>query len=116
MKLIVAVTGGRDFSDSSLVDDALDKFHEDHEITLLVHGGCSGVDFISKSWAKRNGVHTAEIQALWDYYGRAAGPIRNEAMLANIKPDVLLAFPGGKGTESCKKVAIDLKIEVLEFK
>ena len=31
-------------------------------------------------------------------YGKAAGPIRNQQMLDEGKPDVVIAFPGASGT------------------
>lgn len=31
-------------------------------------------------------------------YGKSAGPIRNQTMLDDGKPDLVLAFPGGRGT------------------
>lgn len=34
----------------------------------------------------------------WEKHGRAAGPIRNEKMLIVGTPDMVLAFPGGRGT------------------
>ena len=36
--------------------------------------------------------------AQWDVYGRRAGPIRNQEMIDEGKPDGVVAFPGGKGT------------------
>ena len=34
----------------------------------------------------------------WKRHGRVAGPIRNAAMLAKSRPDLCVAFPGGRGT------------------
>jgi hypothetical protein len=36
--------------------------------------------------------------AQWKKHGRAAGPIRNQRMLDEGKPDLVVAFPGGRGT------------------
>jgi hypothetical protein len=36
--------------------------------------------------------------AQWKKHGRAAGPIRNQRMLDKGKPDLVVAFPGGRGT------------------
>ena len=45
-----------------------------------------------------NGVVVEEFKADWDKFGRAAGPIRNAQMLREGKPDLVVAFPGGRGT------------------
>jgi hypothetical protein len=34
----------------------------------------------------------------WTRHGKAAGPKRNQLMLDKEKPDLVIAFPGGKGT------------------
>lgn len=34
----------------------------------------------------------------WKKHGKAAGPIRNGIMLRDGKPDMVVAFPGGRGT------------------
>ena len=36
--------------------------------------------------------------AEWDKYGVSAGPIRNQKMIDEGKPDLVFAFPGGRGT------------------
>jgi hypothetical protein len=36
--------------------------------------------------------------AEWERLGRKAGPIRNQRMLEEGKPDLVVAFPGGTGT------------------
>lgn len=59
---------------------------------LLIHGGAQGADAHADSWAKRNGVNVARIDALWDAEGRSAGPKRNQRML-----DYAIALAGGLG-------------------
>ena len=113
MSKTVLVTGGRDFNNRQLVYEELDRdIHvADRSYALVIHGGATGVDSLAADWAHKNGVHTARVDALWEVYGKAAGPLRNAAM-ASLYPDVLLAFPGGKGTESMIRIAHDLGIYV----
>ena len=41
------------------------------------------------------------MKANWDLHGKAAGPIRNRTML-NAHPNaIVVAFPGGRGTDNC---------------
>lgn len=93
----VLVCGGRDFNDAALMNFWLATFHRRTPITMLIHGGAKGADKMAGRWAQASGIHAAEVMALWDALGRAAGPMRNEAMLL-LQPDHVVAFPGGRGT------------------
>ena len=57
----------------------------------------SGADQLAGQWAKSRGISVKAYPADWKNLGRIAGPIRNKKMLDE-KPDLLVAFPGGKGT------------------
>ncbi|MEM9912925.1 MAG: hypothetical protein AAF922_19365 [Pseudomonadota bacterium] len=46
--------------------------------------------------------------------GRAAGPIRNKEMLDEGCPDLVVAFPGGRGTANMVKQAQAAGVEVLD--
>lgn len=58
---------------------------------LVIEGGQRGVDETSKVVAHSLGVHVAEVRALWHYYHRAAGPIRNGVM-ESLMPDLGIGF------------------------
>ena len=94
----VVVTGGREFDDADFIESALVEFNTSSSITVLIHGAARGVDTICGCWAKRNDITVEPYPAQWDVHGRAAGPIRNKQMIDEGKPDVLIAFPGGRGT------------------
>jgi hypothetical protein len=49
-------------------------------------------------WADVFGVPFRIFPANWKKHGRAAGPMRNQQMLDEGKPDLVIAFPGGSGT------------------
>ena len=51
--------------------------------------------------------------AEWKKHGKAAGPIRNRKMLQDGKPDLVLAFPGGRGTANMVELATDAGIRVM---
>ena len=53
---------------------------------------------IAYDWAVCNWSKIEEFPANWAKHGNMAGPIRNQAMLVKGKPDLVLAFPGGRGT------------------
>lgn len=103
----VLVCGGRDYQGRDAVFRALDALagdvSDEHPLgtvrLTIIHGACpTGADLWADEWAVVNWSGLQEFPADWESHGRAAGPIRNAQMIAEGKPDVVLAFPGGKGT------------------
>jgi SLOG family YspA-like protein len=72
---------------------------------VIITGGASGVDSTATDWAAVNWCQFKEYKADWKKHGRAAGPIRNQRMLDEGKPDLVVAFPGGRGTADMVKRA-----------
>lgn len=107
---VVVVTGGRYFSDENLVGNTLMKWRKEHGCFVLYHGGCSGADYLASCWALENGLMTKTFKADWKTHGKAAGPRRNDDMLNTALGSghkvFLIAFPGGRGTASCKRLAL----------
>jgi predicted Rossmann-fold nucleotide-binding protein len=113
---IVLVCGSReaDWNDTIRIRRALDGFHATYLYDLVITGGSRGVDGAALEWAKENGIQTAEFpipKKRWDKVGKAAGPIRNRMML-RIKPDHVIAFPGGQGTADMTAAALQAGIHV----
>lgn len=73
-----------------------------------------GVDEAAIDWAVVNWCVFQEFPPDWDKYGNAAGPIRNQQMLDEGKPDLVVAFPGGRGTADMVNKARKAGIEVIE--
>ena len=94
----VLVCGGRDFFNEAVVFSALDRLHEKTPIAILIHGAAPGADSVSEQWAKAQALLILRYPADWRSHGRAAGPMRNEYMLGHSRPELVVAFPGGKGT------------------
>lgn len=94
----VLVCGGRRFNNRAFVWSRLDRLHADTPITALIQGGAQGVDALAREWVKtKAGIQSYVCKADWGQHGWAAGPIRNARML-EWKPDLVIAFPGGRGT------------------
>lgn len=72
--------------------------HARQRISTVISGGCTGADQYAAEWAARWAIPTEIYKADWYTFERAAGPIRNQRMLDEGRPDMVLAFPGGKGT------------------
>jgi len=90
MKVIIA--GGRNITYWPTVGRAikLSKF----DITEVVSGGATGVDYLGESFAKLASLKLTIFKADWDAHGKAAGPIRNKTMAAYA--DALIAVWDGK--------------------
>ena len=94
----VLVCGGREVSDSAYVWRELDVFHAKLEFTVVIEGDARGADRLAGAWARARGIETLTYPADWSRYGKRAGYVRNTVMLQEGKPDLVIAFPGGKGT------------------
>ncbi len=117
----VLVCGGRNFDNWDKLDGALKKvlrqsFNEktnSHEL-VIIEGGAIGADFLARVWAIYEGYPFLEFPADWNRHGKKAGPIRNQQMLDEGKPDLVLAFPTKEsvGTWDMVKRATDAGVQV----
>lgn len=106
----IVVTGGRTYSDAAMVYDVLDALNP---MTVMV-GDAAGADAIARDWAVDRERDMFVYKADWDANGKAAGPMRNKKMLVDAGLHaVVIAFPGGKGTEHCVKQAKAFNMIVL---
>lgn len=109
----ILVCGGRDFTNYELLRETLDDIIFERAWTLtedvygnflpnvvIIHGGAKGADLLADQWAVVNWAGLEEYKAEWDKYGNRAGPIRNQRMLDEGKPQLVVAFPtpNSKGT------------------
>lgn len=133
----VAVTGGRDHQITEEEErrylnllhqrwcDASEGYPQVVNV-LVLHGNCRGVDQRAAEIAESAGFTTVPFEAPWDFevygpdagrgkvqVGSAAGPLRNWMMLE--AADLLVAFPGGKGTANAVRQAGELGVEVVKL-
>ena len=94
----VLICGGRDFTDAKFIHAELDRLHAQYGFGTVIEGDARGVDRIAGEWARTAAVNLIEFPAKWKEEGRHAALIRNERMLREGKPDLVIAFPGGSGT------------------
>jgi hypothetical protein len=111
----VLVCGGRDYSDKARVFAVLDKLHAEAGIDLIIEGGAKGADQLAAIWSDKPGVDLERYEADWENQGAFAGPARNKRMLEIGKPDVVIAFPGGRGTADMVRKARKAGVEVIEI-
>lgn len=119
----VLVCGGRDYADAFCVYAYLDELHAKQPISLLLTGGADGADELAFQWAMSRQINTMIVPAKWDKYrfsaGKSgknpAGPIRNQEMLDKGQPDLIVAFPGGRGTRDMVTKGKEAGVTVVEY-
>ncbi len=103
--MIVLVCGGRDYSNGDYLFEKLDEVYAEFGTACIVHGDAKGADSLADMWANKRGVDVIRCPADWSAHGRAAGPTRNASMLKDYDPNVVVAFPGGKGTDHMVEIS-----------
>jgi YspA, cpYpsA-related SLOG family len=103
----ILVCGGSEFYDCGLVHRTLDGLMPEktdaieaclsQPDTVVMNGGPTGADALADQWAVVNWVRQEVYPAELRPYGRS-GPIRNQTMIDEAKPDLVVAIPGGDGT------------------
>lgn len=103
--------GSRDYFDCDLIRQDINALPDG---SVVIEGGAKGADATAKAEARARGLHVASVPALWDEYGRAAGPLRNQSML-RLRPDVVYAYVQGAspGTRGMIRLAENAGIEVI---
>lgn len=110
----VLVCGGRGYKDVSRVFNTLFDLHRSTPIACLIEGGALGADEWAAVWADNVGVERQKFKADWAALGKAAGPLRNQRMIDEGKPDLVVAFPGGRGTADMVRRARKANIPIRE--
>lgn len=109
----VLVCGGRDYKNRDRVDQVLNYLPK--KDLVIIQGNAPGADYLAKEWARENGVQCESYPADWQQYGRKAGYIRNKQMLEEGKPDLVIAFPGGAGTNMMTSLSMNAGIQTLRI-
>lgn len=114
----VLVCGGRDFNNNNLFLETM--FHhlpEDEEIEII-SGMARGADQFAVLFAEAYEFKLHEFPADWETYGKAAGPIRNQQMLDEGHPDLVIAFPtkNSRGTWDMVRRAEKAGVKVIVVK
>ena len=84
----VLVCGDRNWRDLDKIRIRLAALGSD---VTIVHGDCRGADRMAGFVGHQLGMKVIAVPAKWTTLGRAAGPIRNQAMI-DMVPDLVLAF------------------------
>lgn len=109
----VLVCGGRNYRDRDAVYRELDA--RLWAMSALICGAAPGADTLAWDWGRSRDLPCERFPADWRKHGRAAGPIRNQRMIDEGKPDIVLAFSGGRGTTDMIDRARRAGISVVEI-
>ena len=116
----ILVCGGRNYYKYSVVKDTLEDLLPVEETpVVIIAGGAGGADFLAKVFALDEygdcvSIGYEEYPADWKLFGKRAGMLRNQQMLDEGKPNLVVAFPGGSGTTDMVKRAKNAGVKVME--
>lgn len=114
MRLLI--TGDRDWSDYEAVLRVVEKLRP----SVVIHGAARGTDTFAGVAADALCIEVESYPARWKEFGRAAGPIRNQAMLDLGQPDLVVYFHDdlerSRGTRDMVNRARRAAVQVLSFK
>lgn len=115
--MMILVCGSRGYKGSVelRLSELFDRGILGYENPSFVHGDCHGPDRMAATWATRAGFNVIPVPAEWDKHGKAAGFIRNQVMLDEYRPALVVAFWDGesRGTLDMIRKAVKAGVEVI---
>ena len=110
----ILICGDRNYKDWIKVQDNLNTIPR---TAIIIHGGARGADSLAGKLATSLKMKVIKFQADWDKYGKAAGVLRNQQMLDEGHPDLVVYFhkdiENSKGTRDMLKRATDSGIRTI---
>lgn len=88
----VLICGDRRWTNYQRILACVQKAHKTQPIDVIIEGECRGADLMGRRAGEAFGITILPYPALWDKYGKAAGPIRNQQMLDEGNPTECWAF------------------------
>jgi hypothetical protein len=111
----VLICGDRNWTDRESIDSLLATLPR--ETTTIIHGNAKGADRIAGEIAEGYGMDVEFYPAMWNLYGRAAGPKRNAKMLEKGRPEYIVYYhadlASSKGTRNMVNQAREAGLPVL---
>jgi hypothetical protein len=113
----VLVCGAMYFTDYEKLHDELVKIFHQREIhnPIIISGMAKGADTLAVKFAEQYSYECLKFPADWAKYGKGAGPVRNQQMLDEGSPDLIVAFPmqSSVGTRDMIKRGMMEDVEVI---
>jgi len=95
----VLICAGRHYADTRHCRQVLEAFQRLHEVRVLIHGGNQFLGSEIEVWARELGADIVRYPPNWQLHGKLAESLRNNFMLKDSRPDIVIALPGGEDTE-----------------
>lgn len=111
----VIIAGCRHFQNYNFVKFYLDFILKNLDNVIIFSGGATGIDFLGERYAKENNLPIKKFPALWNKYGNAAGPIRNQEMAEEATHLIAFLSINSKGTKDMLKRAKDKDLKIREI-
>lgn len=90
MRLLIC--GDREWNDYNAILSVLRGYILNNNIEAIIEGEARGADSLARLVAQELKIEVKAFPAKWDEHGKAAGPIRNQQMLDEGKPNIVIAF------------------------
>lgn len=111
----ILVCGGRAYANQDQFNRAMEHAKQWFDpYFCIIQGQAKGADYMASFWCFTRGIPCMGMSALWHFYRKKAGSLRNTWMLDFGQPDLVIAFPGGTGTANMVEQARDRGIPVWE--
>ena len=114
----VLICGSRDYTNRLLITERLCAL-QDEGYDTLIEGEARGADTIAKLAGEALGMTILPFPANWDKYGKRAGYLRNQQMLDEGHPDLVVAFYSrpakSRGTQMMVDIARKACVPVVEY-
>ena len=115
----ILICGDRNYTNYQKILSVLKDLKEQYGLILVIEGGAKGADTLAREASKELDILYEEYPADWITHKKAAGPIRNQRMIDEGKPDLVVAFHGNisesKGTKDMINKAKKYKIRWLLY-
>lgn len=101
----ILICGDRNWKDKEFIHHTLfpSPLWEKGFVECIIEGEAKGADKLAREIGEEYKIPVLKFPANWIEFGKSAGPIRNQQMLDEGKPDLVLAFhdniESSKGTK-----------------
>ena len=110
----ILICGDRNYKDWVKVQEYLNTISR---TTVIIHGGARGADSLAGNLATSLKMKVIKFPADWDKYGKAAGVLRNQQMLDEGYPDLVVYFhkdlEKSRGTKDMVTKAVNNNIKTI---
>lgn len=87
----VLIFGSRHWTNYNRIKEVIKDLKDIYDDITIIEGGCKGADILARKAAIELGVKYIEYPADWSL-GKKAGPLRNQKMIDEGKPDIAYSF------------------------